>query len=145
MSKYTYKIKEKKEDDLATVIEYEGKFETTLAQWKTNIDYFSKQIDRMEAERSVNEAKMKNVIINGHGKLSTNDFEKMTEDDLRAVFVYGTAWIAMKTEEEKIEEFKVALDADSKELQEILKQTGLSLEPKTKEEKFEEVIKSPVK
>jgi ABC-type molybdenum transport system ATPase subunit/photorepair protein PhrA len=146
MNQFKYKIKEKKANDLETIIEQTGPRELTLAQYKSNIDYCKKQIREMQAKRDFEEAKMKNVIINGHTALSSNELEKMNEEDFRIMFVYTNSWLMVKTADEKIKDLNEALEADSQELQKILQQTGLKMDFEDKTVKTaEDVLNLPVK
>lgn len=148
---YQYKFELKQDKDNLTkedfnkvIIQKNITAEFTLSSVLENIEEIKKNRRQMEATAQLERAKMGNIIINARNKLSTDDLEKMTEQDLQTMFVYSTSWYLARKAEEKLKQIQDAEDKVSFDLQEILRQTKLSLTPKTTKEKADEIVNAPV-
>lgn len=133
--KYQWKIIGQEVEDLDKIIEQSGITATvTLRKVLEDIERLKKMRIETETKIKIETAKMRNVIVNAHSKLTTNDIELMKDEDLQAMFVYSIAWLENRNAENQLKEIQKAMDEVSIDLQEILKQTGLKITANTAEE-----------
>lgn len=115
-----------------------GTVEFTLNDIKKDIENMKKIKTEMEAKAKIEGAMMENVATN------YPDVPKIDEKIRVAVFLYQKSWATKKMCDERVSEMDKQLVVYADEIQEILKQTHLSLEEKTTEQKVEEIVKAPV-
>ena len=123
---YKFKVKEKKEDDLETIIEESGMTaDLTLRQVQDNLNRVKKMRTEMEAKAKLEEAKMINIVQNAHSDMSSKRLEEMTEKDMQTAYIYANCFVMKKTAEEKLKQIQEALENIAQDCEEITKQTGL--------------------
>ncbi len=145
-NKFQYKVIDKggsptepilKEQDW-TIQKTGGTVEFTLNDIKKDIENMKKIKTEMEAKAKIEGAMMENVATN------YPDVPKMEEKIRVAVFLYHKSWATKKMCDERVFDLDKQMATYAEEVQEILKQTHLSLEEKTTEQKVEEIVKAPV-
>jgi len=115
-----------------------GTVEFTLNDIKKDIESMKKIKIEMEAKSKIEAAMMENVATH------YPDVPKLDEKIRVAVFLYQKSWATKKMCDERVSDEDKSIANYTEELQEILKQTHLSLDEKTQEKKVEEIVNAPV-
>jgi hypothetical protein len=120
----TYTVKTKAENPSESVIlKTGGEVEFTMNNIEADIAYLEKTKKELTAQMSLEDAKMKNVLR------THPHIEQVSEEDRVATYLYQQSFAFTKVAKSKLEQIENQLKEYADEKVEIIKQTGLVIEP----------------
>jgi len=123
---FKYSVVKKEENTEDSLIEQSGgtvKF--TLKSIVEEIGLYNKKKQEIDAKKQLSQSVIENIKENNPDIIKT--IEELPEKTIKAIFLYEKANIEVNASNELLKQIDEAIDNDGKELEEIVKQTGLSL------------------
>lgn len=123
---FKYKVIEAKDNPEESLILQTGltsKF--TIKDIKDEIVIYNKKKQEIEAKKKLSEAIIENIKENNPEIIKT--IEGLEVRTIKAIFIYEKAMIEINASEEALKLYNESVEKNGKELEEIIKQTGLEM------------------
>ena len=128
MDKKTFKysvVKSDKNIEDSVILQSGGTVKFTLKSIVEEIGLYNKKKQEIDAKKQLSQSVIENIKENNPDIIKT--IEELPEKTIKAIFLYEKANIEVNASNELLKQIDEAIDNDGKELEEIVKQTGLSL------------------
>ncbi len=124
--KYKYSVVEKSDNPEENIILQTGlTLKFTLGDITKEVELYNKRKQEIEAKKKISEAVMENIKTNNPGIVE--EMKKLGERTVKGIFIYEKANIEVNASNELLKEIDKAIEGNGKELEEIVRQTGIKL------------------